>query len=304
MYPIADGLKIVGRGSTQDDALIDAAIGLFYYGDPYAEETYNGPISAGPGWVILISPFSLTGAYFLFIPFSLFFFHYLCTQLTSNYENIAKLMLILFSSIGIWEYIAVGGDLLSLGVAILFLVVFLEKSTKLYLFIIYSIFFSMVMTARVILPILIPLFSFFIFKKDGLKKSLLFFLITGIVTTGIHYYFYVTSDYYQPFHLVNKGIAMLESLNLYVLLSVTAPVTMFWFRRLQKTLKYNIESLVFSVALILTQIVSLISLLDLRDRNFAFAYWEGSNYLILTIPLWIAYYLLHSSSRIMGRGNQ
>ena len=72
VYPLADNLKEIGRGSDQDNAIIEGAQAFFANGSPYFATTYYGnPISAGPGWIILLMPLALSGFYLLINPISL-----------------------------------------------------------------------------------------------------------------------------------------------------------------------------------------------------------------------------------------
>ena len=66
VYPRADALRQVLRGSDQDDAVIAVAMGLARGEYPFATLTYLGnPVSAGPLWGLAHFPFAATGTYIL-----------------------------------------------------------------------------------------------------------------------------------------------------------------------------------------------------------------------------------------------
>ena len=72
IYPYADGLKLRGAGSDQDDALILAGQALLTFQNPYRQETYLGnQIDPGAGWALLATPFGVPGLYSLFFPATL-----------------------------------------------------------------------------------------------------------------------------------------------------------------------------------------------------------------------------------------
>jgi hypothetical protein len=290
VYPIADGLKAVGRGSTQDDAVIDAARNLWFHGDPYVTETYNGPISPGPGWVILVAPFSLTGLYVLFLPFSASVLAWSCSRLTRDTQSIARFLFAAFSSVGVWEYFAIGGDLFSLGVTILLLLLALDSGMQTRpRFVAYCAFFSLVMTARVVIPILIPVFSLLVGRRHGLRRGVVFVVSTSLATALIHIFFYARSEVYQPFHILPAAVSALGSirwpLGLLFLLAVAGIAA-----GLARAIRDDtLEMRLWVTAIVVTGLVSAMAVLDLKIRGFNPAVWEGQHYLMMAIPIWVAY---------------
>lgn len=66
IYPKVDALKLVDKGSDQDDGVIIATTRMLSGFYPYSENTYLGnPISTGPGWLILHTPFVAIHMYIL-----------------------------------------------------------------------------------------------------------------------------------------------------------------------------------------------------------------------------------------------
>ena len=70
LYPHELALQAIGRGSDAGDALIKSGNLLLKGNFPYSIPTYlHNPISPGPGWVLMLMPFTCTGLYVLLIPF-------------------------------------------------------------------------------------------------------------------------------------------------------------------------------------------------------------------------------------------
>jgi hypothetical protein len=63
-YPIADSLKLHGKGSDQDDCVILGVENLLKAQNPYSSRTYhNNPCSTGMGVLIAYIPFVYIGFY-------------------------------------------------------------------------------------------------------------------------------------------------------------------------------------------------------------------------------------------------
>jgi hypothetical protein len=111
VYPMADGLKVHGAGSDEDDALILAGEAITHFKNPYTQLTYlSGTIHPGAGWALLAAPFSATGLYSLFFPFTLMLTFGTLRIEGIDWKNINLFMLFLASSLFVWELAAVGSD--------------------------------------------------------------------------------------------------------------------------------------------------------------------------------------------------
>ena len=155
IYPLVDARKkIANSGSTGDDAMILAANTLKSTAKLYDVIINNHtPISPGPGWIILNSPFPLLNLFFLFSPIYLFFILFLIKK---YYKNIISnlFIIILFMSLITVELFFNGHDILpfSLGFLICTLLIHenLKKDINIKYVILISIFLGMVSTSRII----------------------------------------------------------------------------------------------------------------------------------------------------------
>lgn len=302
VYPVADGLKLSGRGSDSDDALIQGAQNLFLHFDPYRAPTYLGnPLSPGPGWILLASPFAMTGLYALFFPFCLGLLVFLLRKAGAAPVAILEGLLVLLAGLGVWQAMAVGGDLLPLGVGLVACLVPLRSGWKNPgSFVAYVLMVSLLLTGRVVLPILIPLIGLHLQRSGRRREALLFVASAGLGTCLVHGVFYVQPSSYMPFFLLRKGLNLLghlapldPRLTAAVLVLALAVCGIALASRFRGPATHS--GLALSAAVSLTLPLSLVALGDLAERQFALADWEGSNYLLVTLPLWLYYYALDAA---------
>lgn len=113
IYPYADGLKVYKAGSDADDALILAGQALLKFQNPYTAVTYLGnPLSPGPGWALLAAPFSSSALYSLFFPSTLALALATLWMTGYGWVTLNRFMILLASSLGVWELAVVGSDYL------------------------------------------------------------------------------------------------------------------------------------------------------------------------------------------------
>ena len=132
VYPIADSRREIGAGSDADDAFIGAAQKLISGSYPYDENTYlNGPISTGPGWLVLVMPFGLwRGIYPLLIPTVLLVVVTLLRKNPALLGTAGAFLLILTLSPSFIEAAVTGHDLPAVGSIIAILLFFWRKNIQ------------------------------------------------------------------------------------------------------------------------------------------------------------------------------
>jgi hypothetical protein len=129
IYPYADGLRLQGAGSDSDDALILAGKALLRFQNPYSLETYLGnPIAPGPGWALLAAPFGASGLYPLLFPATLALVLWCLRSLGHDWLTLNQFILLLGSSLCIWELAFTGSDYLPFILLTLVVTQLLQKS--------------------------------------------------------------------------------------------------------------------------------------------------------------------------------
>ena len=124
VFPIADARSEIGRGSDADDAVVVSANALWEGKYPYSEKTYLGhPISTGPGWLILISPFGQSKTIYPFLVPTVFLLVVLgIRKITGGWASSGNLAFLVGISPAFWEASAIGHDLPAVGLLLAFVV--------------------------------------------------------------------------------------------------------------------------------------------------------------------------------------
>lgn len=284
LYPGADSLKMLGAGSDQDDALIQAAHRLIAGLNPYAEPIYKGNfISPGPGWILLTLPFSLSGLYVLLTPVATG-----AAALAVGRSRSASFLLLLMICPAFWELMVVGSDFLALGCAFLFMLIAVrEWGAKPKVWLLAAVFVGMAATARIVFAYLPIVLAAFLYRRDR-RAGVRMGLVSTAVCFGLHGIFHaLDSGYYAPLHLFIRagdlmppaavaggGIVVLAFFLFSVLRLQESPVS--W-------LKYG--------WLILIVPLLIMSLADLNSAGGDFSYWEGASYFGPALPVCAAWVL-------------
>lgn len=288
VYPKVDARKnIENKGSTADDAIILATKswennGLMY--DLMISEIE--PISPGPGWVILNSPFIHYNIYFLFSPFYILLLFYTLKRYEQNNTLNNYFLFVLCLSCLFWEMFFNGHDIIPLSFS-LFISAFvymnyLKDNLSYFYTILIAVFVGLVSTSRIVFAIY-PFILFFLGLRINQQKAWLVLVISSVVCFGLHGYFYLINSYYQPFHLLIKAKNILGILPLsiftFLFLFITYKLTL-----IKKEVDYNLI-----IAAILSIFLLPISYGDLIRCSFEFKIWEGANYIFPILPFLIYY---------------
>lgn len=283
IYPEADALKFAGRGSPQDDALIVGGERLVQGVNPYEGETFKHEwVSAGPAWIVLALPFTLTGMFALFTPAWIA----LTACLIARYytRRTATLALVLcFSSPLFWELSVTGSDMIAMGCAFLLLVLWSYRAwtsggrvAKL----LSAVFAGGVTTSRIVFGYLLFLVSGFLLRKQT-SRAILFGLLSvgAFVLIQLPFYLWNPERYFPLTRFFwAKGMLgpMLEAVAL-----VTTATTLVYLA-LRTTMNERAWLKSAALSLVVTMFWSAIG--DLKMNSFEFAAWEGANYFGPLIP--------------------
>jgi hypothetical protein len=115
-YPRVDALRFQGRGSDEDNALIETATRLVTGQRPLYVATYLGNTpSAGLGWAALVAPLAVTGTYALLTPLALGLLVWMVRREGGGDTGTALALLLPLTSPGFWELSVTGSDLFAIG---------------------------------------------------------------------------------------------------------------------------------------------------------------------------------------------
>jgi len=292
LYPIADALKFQMRGSDQDDALLQLARRLLQGLSPYAQPTYFGnPISTGPGLVLLLWPLLTPATYFLITPLCLGGVALVLARVRRSWLPANLLVLLCMSSPAFWETMVVGSDVFVMG-GICFGVltaVYYKLAWRPGALLLCALILGAAATSRVIFIYLIPLISLFQWKR-GPGLALALGGLALAVALGLHGVFYLWDPaHYTPLHLLGKGNQLLPPvLKAAVLMGGVGVAVWAWLR-----LSDTYPSWLFFLWLGLVIPLAGVSFGDLWVwRHVNLAAWEGANYLLVPLPVLVAYVVM------------
>jgi len=284
VYPVADALKEVGRGSGSDDALIIAGSRLIRGMHPYGERTYLGnPISAPPGMVLLALPFSVTGLYFLFTPALVLVAAVVLRWVSGGYTAANVFVLLMMTSLCFWELLVIGSDIPAVGLLFLVSVTVLWRlwpGTR-WVGAGCVILAVLCMHTRIVFAYMGIVMVIFLWGRDR-AKSIRFAAYTVLAAAALHLAFFAWDPGgYTPLHLIGKGDYSLKpamKMVAAVLCGITG-LTMIL------RVRDSVVSWLFYAWLCLIVPLGVLGLSVLALLKYDVAGWEGANYIMLSAPL-------------------
>lgn len=281
LYPILSLRK--NPGSTGDDAIILSAQTLLTTGKLYdVQIDASAPISPGPAWILVNSVFVLSNLYWLFAPVYIAMAIFLVRKVTNTV--VANIFCVLLSlSFNFVELLLNGHDLLPFAMGLfatdLMIHKFLKKDASLFSLIMISVCLGILASSRIVFGFL-PVMYFLLLRNYHIKNSLILLLISTMVFFLFNVYYYSINDFYQPAHLLSKGLRLVW-MPVYILIITSGIAAMFYLALREKSAKISWDWTVF---LILSSFLLPIGYGDLLRINFDFKYWEGANYMIILTP--------------------
>ncbi len=278
IYPLKEGLN---KGGTGDDAMQQPILAMMRGNAPYNIKLFDGaPISPGLGWLLLNAPFTLFGASSLFNVFyiGLTMFLYVKYRKNITLVNMATISIMLCFSC--WEQIYSYHDILAIGFSFMtiFLITEYAMTSNLSAFFL-GILAGVIATSRLIfffLPALIALLNYRRFRKGSIIYGL-----TGTLTAiGIHIVGYITSEYYQPLHLLNRGSRNIP----FWIIATGVFLSGIALLIARNTLRDNFKNHLFLFSGLLFTPLFFISIGELVGGNFNLPHWEASHYLLPALP--------------------
>lgn len=283
IYPLADALKYKGLGSTADDGLIEPIRQLLAGNALYSARVYDGvPISAGPGWILLNTPFTATGLYYFLTPTYIGIMIAMIGWIYGQMRLANLFLIALFTSLSFWELTTTGHDMVALACSFIILVILADRyshSTNAAIWI--GVLSGFIATSRIVFMVLPPFLAFLVTRRN--KKEGVIIGFVGLTTAvALHAGFYFSStEWYQPFHLFsradrNMGAGLMAA---GLVASSVCGIAAIKFAR------NTFESWVSWLGIGIATPLFFISLAELASVGWNFARWEGANYLLLAAPL-------------------
>jgi hypothetical protein len=281
LYPVADALNQTGRGSDQDDALILAGTALTRFSNPYIQHTYlNQPVHPGPGWAMLAAPLTATGLYAFLLPIALTLVLWVLRSAGESWQTINRFMLLLLSSLIVWELAITGSDYIPF--ALLMLATFLLLTRPVLgnaKVLVLCILVGFLATFR--LPfLLLPSLYALILASRFPRRALAVGLGGTLICAALHLPFYLINlDYYPPLYVVIEKTHASFSPVGRVLAAGLCLSALCVIGSLQKTWGARAAH-----AFALAVPWSIVAFADLVRSEGSLAQWGGASFMTLALP--------------------
>jgi hypothetical protein len=280
-YPRVDALKKSGRGSDEDDQLIQTSQRLIAGNRPLYVPTYlgNAP-TAGPGWALAVSPLVLSGTYFLLTPLALAALPLVISS-TSNRPAIALGILLPVSSPAFWELLATGSDIFPVGVVFAALTALvIHWPTRELLHRLACLVLALVaVSTRFVLVYGVVLMGCFLWKRSKLGAVLLTGLSVGFVI--VQCLAWLPQPEWTPLHLLTRRMTALGPTWFLAGAACSALVAVAAMRRADERAVTWMEGMWAGFAMPLV----VVSVADLVNSGFSFSAWRGATYFATAVPL-------------------
>lgn len=285
MYSRMEGLDMGGTG---DDAMQQPVIAMMQRKAPYDIVLFDGaPISPGLGWILFNAPFTIFGVSSLLNGFFIGITVFLYIRFRKQ-TRIANMVLIatMLCFAG-WEQIYSYHDLLVIGFAFMLVFLVAEHSLKsntsaFFLGLLVGVF----ATSRLIFVFLPSLVGFIYYGRS--KTEAIIYGVTGTtMAISLHIVGYLTNEYYQPLHLLNRGS---NNIPLWVVF-VGGGVSLLTLLFAQNKLKECFQSHLFWFSTLIFVPLFFISVGELMGGGCNIKNWEAARYLLPALPciLWVIF---------------
>jgi hypothetical protein len=293
VYPRADALKLVGRGSDEDDALIAGAAALLHGSYPYAARTYLGnPISPGPGWILLVAPLVATHVYWLLSPIGLALAACSLRVMGQAWRPVNLFLILMGSSLAFWELLVVGSDLIAIGCILLALVGGLQYFKRAIP--VLAVVAGMLATSRIAFFYVPVIFGLMLWRTDR-RDAVVMLLVGSAICFGLHgWFWHLHPEDYTPLHLVAKGRGLLSGARMVGALLACAGAGLVILR--MATAREDDRLMMLWLSLGVPALC--LALADLAvNARWSAAAWGGASYLVTPLPLLVAWVALQATGR-------
>ncbi|TCT06695.1 hypothetical protein [Aquabacter spiritensis] len=207
IYSYADARKTSGLGSDNDDGLITGAQSLVRTGNSYAMRLYTGnPISAGPGWILLVAPLSLTGLYGLLTPLAIAAAAFAARTGGTSWGAINLALALLFSSLAAWHMTVTGLDYIPLMLLLVAVTLGLAEARSPAVLVVLTLALGLLGTARIVFLYWPVLVAFALVPVRGWKVAISVGLAATAFALVLDLWSWATAPgFFPPLHVLGKG---------------------------------------------------------------------------------------------------
>ena len=293
VYPYADGLKEVMRGSDQDDAVMICGQALLRGEFPYLQRTYFGnPASPAPGMLFLFLPSIISGWYPLTTLIALVLTTYFVQQRTGH-QAAVDFVAYLSTGLLFWDHLAVGLDLIVLGLLVLLTTELCSSSKSLKDVILVGLLCGILGATRTVFAFVPLMYGFILFQRSK-YHGLVVATLGALFTVCFHGIFLLwDQEHYTPLHLFGKGDVLLTGYWRPMALSIVSILGAYLIIKRSAKPYFAYQVTLFTLGSSLG-ILAIASLFTFHQGNFA--HWEGANYLMPLIPTLTFYLVAHRQS--------
>jgi hypothetical protein len=286
VYPRVDALKFQGRGSDEDNALVDTAERLVTGQRPVYVATYLGNTpSVGLGWAALVAPLAVTGTIALLTPIALGLLVWMVRRDGGGDSATALALLLPMTSPGFWELSVSGSDLFAIGV--LFVVTTAcaarWRSLNLATAILGVTLVVAAASSRVAFAYVTASIAAFMWrmKRSG---ALLAGAATAAVVAGEYWVWWQERDGASPLYLVSKLAGLLGAVGVGLAVLI-AFVSAAW---ALAQLDDNIDAWFRGLWALLAMPLAVVSFGVLAALAWDAAAWQAASYVEVAVPAAIA----------------
>ena len=281
IYPYADGLKLRGAGSDQDDALILAGQALLKFQNPYRQETYLGnQIDPGAGWALLATPFGVSGLYSLFFPATLALALWCLRSVGHDWLTLNRFTLLLASSLCVWELAFVGSDYLPFVMLTLAATQLLQQPALRTSGVIgLTLLVGLLSTCRIVFIFLPLLVGFSLFAVCRRRAVVVAFGSLALSIAFQVVFFLLNRTSYPPLELLREEIQATFSparLTIAIVICAAAGIAMLVNWRTWRPITH--------LAMGLTVPWVLVAAADLASAHGSLPHWGGASFLAFPLP--------------------
>lgn len=281
-------------GSTGDEAMMEPVHSIMEKGSLWAiydvQLEAGAPVSPGPGWILLNSPFTILGIYPLMVPFWFLVLTLVLRRSRFGDGIVMRLMLLLALSPFFWQQLITGHDLPAIGAAFLAITAAAHNGGRVMSrrrTLILALVAGIVSTSRVIY-LLYPLIPGILIRRRDRTNGYIFISVALTGAFLINMIFSARCSSFQPIHILSRVFSYVPPWALVAGAFIAALTVIVFAWKSDEKLK----NWILWLSLLIGIPHLLISLAWLAAFSMDPAAWEGANYFSIFLPAALTWLLM------------